>query len=214
MFPGMEEQFTPRYLNLVTAHLDSCKDFCDFFGVTTTIVPHEEGNVKGFTVKSYRNPEKDPDSFEFDYDPFWDDGSDWSHEGVDDVDLPEDNLPEIVNKIPDDDEEIIETTKTWVSKMMSDMGLCPFTKGGEQAGLPIGPVYYAVDRTTSIEEMYARYWQEVVRVEQQPEKWHVDTDTDCPRRRNFVAADIFPSALGFPRWWRTRRCWCSGELRT
>jgi hypothetical protein len=171
MFPGMEEQFTPRYLNLVTAHLDSCKDVCDHFGITTTIVPHvEQGNVKGFTVKSYRNPDKDPDNLEFDYDPFWDDGSDWSHEGVDDVDLPEDNLPEIVNKIPDDDEEIIETTKTWVSKMMSDMGLCPFTKGGEEAGLPIGPVYYAVDRTTSIEEMYARYWQEVVRVEDQPEK--------------------------------------------
>jgi hypothetical protein len=38
------------------------------------------------------------------------------------------------------------------------------------AGLPMGPVYYAVERCTQVEDMYARYWKEVVRVEQNPEK--------------------------------------------
>ena len=80
----MESEFTPRYLNLVTAHLDSCKDCCDFFGISTTLVPFiKDGRVKGFTIKSFRNPDKDPDNLEFAYDPFWDDGDDWNYEGID-----------------------------------------------------------------------------------------------------------------------------------
>jgi hypothetical protein len=50
------------------------------------------------------------------------------------------------------------------------MGICPFTSGAEMAGLPMGPVFYTIERTTSIEDMYARYWKEVVRVEQQSER--------------------------------------------
>jgi len=170
LFPGMESQFTPRYLNLVTAHLDGCKDVTDSFGVTTTLQPYMKGGrVKGFIIKSFRNPDKDPDSYEFDYDPFWDDGDDWNYEGVDDQDLPEDKYPEIVDKIPDDDDKIISVSKAWVKKICSDMGICPFSKGADEAGLPIGPVFYTIDRSTSLEDMYARYWQEVVRVESQDE---------------------------------------------
>lgn len=119
----MEEQFTPRYLNLVTAHLDSCKDVCDHFGIATVVVPFvQDKRVKGFTVKSYRNPDKDPDSLEFAYDPFWDDGDDWDYEGIDDEydDKGQKKFPDIVDKIPDDDEKIIAITKSWVSKMMSE----------------------------------------------------------------------------------------------
>ncbi|CAJ1963992.1 unnamed protein product [Cylindrotheca closterium] len=168
LFPDMESQFTPRYLNLVTAHLDGCKDVTDNFGVTTTLQPYiSGGKVKGFTVKSFRNPDKDPDNYEFDYDPFWDDGDDWNYEGVDDEDLAVDKYPEIVDKIPDDDDKIIDISKAWVEKICSDMGICPFSKGAEEAGLPIGPVFYCIDRCTSLEDMYARYWAEVVRVENQ-----------------------------------------------
>jgi hypothetical protein len=170
----MEDQFIPRYLNLVTAHLDSCKDVCDFFGISTTLLPFvKEGTVKGFTVKSFRNADKEGDDMEFGYDPFWDDGDEWNYEGVDDEEeeggIPEPKYPEIVNKIPDDDDEIIQGSKRWVDKICSDMGVCPFSKGSDLAGLPIGPVYYAVDRSTSMEDMYARYWREVVRVEEQDE---------------------------------------------
>lgn len=191
----MESQLTPRYLNLVTAHLDTCKDVCDFFGILTTVQPYlKDGRVQGFTVKSFRPPDHDPDKLQFEYDPFWDDGDDWSYEGVDAEYEAEEreaaaaavavggempllstlstkpNYPDIVNKIPDDDEDILTVSKNWVAKICSDMGICPFTSGADQAGLPIGPVYYTIDRSTSMEDVYARYWKEVVRVEQQAER--------------------------------------------
>lgn len=177
LFPEMGEQMTPRLLNLVTAHLDSCKDVCDFFGISTTLQPYVlDGKVKGFTVKSFRNPDRDPDNMEFEYDPFWDEADDWDYEGIDaeyekeeapDADKVE--YPEIVNKVPDDDKEIEKLSQDWVAKICSDMGVCPFTSGANLAGLPMGPVYYTTDRSTTFEDMYARYWEEVVRVESQPE---------------------------------------------
>lgn len=177
LFPQMESFIQrPGYLNRLLGHLDCCKDVCDHFGINTIVVPYvQKGTVTGFTVKSYRNPEKDmtDGDYKFDYDPFWDDGDDWSHEGIDeeqDGQTHQRSYPDIVNKIPDDDDAIIDTTKVWVDKMMSDMGICPFTSGPNLAGLPMGKVFYTVERCTSMEEMYARYWKEVVRVEQNPEK--------------------------------------------
>ena len=75
LFPNMHEKLTtPRFFNLITAHLDACKDVCDFFGITTTLQPFvKDGTIHGFTVKSFRNPGSDPNSMEFEYDPFWDD---------------------------------------------------------------------------------------------------------------------------------------------
>lgn len=191
LFPSMQEQFSSqRYLNVVTAHLDSCKDVCDYFGITTTVQPYvKDQRVRGFTVKSFRKADHDPEKMEFPYDPFWDDGDDWDYQGIDDEYEEEAaaadgaagtaagakptgpaRYPEIVNKIPDDDDEIFKASKAWVAKICSDMGICPFTSGAEMAGLPIGPVHYAVDRSTSMEDMYARYWQEVVRVEGRSER--------------------------------------------
>ena len=167
----MEDKFTSKFLNLVTAHLDTCKDVCDYFGVTTTLLPFvQDGKVSGFTVKSFRNPDKDPDSFEFEYDPFWDDGDDWDYSGVDEEEggpIPESKYPDIVDKIPDDDEKIIDISKVWVNKICSDMGICPFSKGPDKAGLPMGPVYYTIDRSAAFEDVYASYWSEVVRVQDQ-----------------------------------------------
>jgi hypothetical protein len=168
---------TPRFLNILLGHLDACKDVCDHFGITTALVPYKnKAKIVGFTVKSHRNPDKNQDDFEFAYDPFWDDGTDFDalYAGIDDELEAEAkkklNLPEIEDKIPADDDKIINITKVWVSKLMSDMGICPFTQGAELAGLPMGPVFYTVDRATSMEDMYARYWKEVVRIEQQSEK--------------------------------------------
>mmetsp|Transcript_23095 Transcript_23095/g.54588 ORF Transcript_23095/g.54588 Transcript_23095/m.54588 type:complete len:535 (-) Transcript_23095:129-1733(-) len=183
LFPEMGDKMTPRYLNLITAHLDACKDVCDYFGVVTTLQPFVEGGVvKGFTMKSYRNPDKDPNNMEWDYDPFWDDMDDFDYSGIDaefekeeaeakgyEIKTAEE-LPEIANKIPDNDEEIEQLSKDWVAKICSDMGVCPFTSGASMAGLPIGPVYYTTDRSSSFEDMYAVYWQEVVRVAEQSEK--------------------------------------------
>ena len=125
IYPEMQEKFAePRFLNLLMAHLDACKDVCDNFGITTTLLPYQkEGKIVGFTVKSFRNPEK-KDDFDFDYDPFWDDGTDFEalYDGIDDEDMPKDKFPEIVDKVPSDDEKIISITKSWVGKLMSDMG--------------------------------------------------------------------------------------------
>lgn len=137
-------------------------------------------------------------NFQFAPDPMWDNDDEWdalekeiaraARDEEEMYDNPDDNdgvsnggtldedamimkgLPEIVNKIPDEDDTIVTITKTWVNKMMSDMGICPFTNGAEMAGLPMGLVYYTVDRCSSMEDMYASYWKEVVRVEQMNEK--------------------------------------------
>lgn len=49
--------------------------------------------------------------------------------------------------------------------MMSNMGICPFTSGPDMAGLPLGKVFYTVDRCEKIEHVYASYWKELVRLE-------------------------------------------------
>ena len=180
MYPQMEDQLnTPRFLNLLFAHLDSCKDVCDHFGITTTLVPYKQpktAKIVGFTVKSFRNPEQTnkEDAFEFAYDPYFDDGTDFEalYQGIDEEeDGPQlDPYPPIENRIPTDDDEIMATTKRWVSAVMSDMGICPFTQGAERAGLPIGNVFYCVDRSTGFEDVYAKYWHEVTRLEQNTEK--------------------------------------------
>lgn len=183
LYPEMEEQLNqkpPRYLNNILGHLDYCKDVCDHFGMTTNLIPYVDEKSKkilGFTSTSYKKPKPgaaadDDNEFNFGYDPYWDDGTDFEqlYSGVDDYDLPKDPYPQIVNKVPDDDEEIMEITKNWVQTMMSNLGICPFSPNAKQAGLPVGPVFYTVDRATSVEDMYARFWEEVVRVEQQTEK--------------------------------------------
>jgi hypothetical protein len=180
MYPSMQVDLVqPRYLNLIMAHLDCCKDVCDNFGITMTVTPYQkDGKVAGMTVKSFRNPDKSQeDDYDFAYDPMWDDGTDFEnlYTGVDDDEEDDDEMekdpyPEIENKVPDDDDQMIGITKKWVGRMMSDMGICPFSQDAERAGLPIGQVFYCVDRSTSFEDMYARYWNEVVRVEQNKEK--------------------------------------------
>jgi hypothetical protein len=175
MYPDMQAELVqPRYLNLLMAHLDCCKDVCDNFGITMTVTPYvKEGKVAGMTVKSFRNPDKSKeDDYDFAYDPMWDDGTDFEnlYTGVDDEEMEQDPYPEIENKIPEDDDHIIAITKKWTGRIISDMGICPFSQDAEMAGLPIGQVFYCVDRSTSMEDMYARYWNEVVRVEQNKEK--------------------------------------------
>ena len=177
VYPQMQEKFTARFLNLLTAHLDNCKDVCDFFGISTSLVPYmdKKGQVVGFTVRSHADPKSEQDDYDFNYDPFWDDGTDFEklYEGIDDEydDGPqEDPYPPIENKVPDDDDKIIDISKKWVNKICSEMGICPFTNGADKAGLPLGNVYYDVDRSTAMEDMYASYWKEVVRLENSNEK--------------------------------------------
>jgi len=154
----------------------------------------------GFVVKSYRNPNTltDDGEYNFEPDPFWDDDEDWDSldaeiaklaalegddgvggevgagggvasaaESTSDDDSDPSALP---NRIPDDDDEITETSRAWVAKMMADLGICPFTADADKSGMPMGPVYYAVDRSTRMEDVYSAYWKMVVKVEQSDER--------------------------------------------
>lgn len=121
----MEAEFTPSFINRLMGHLDACKDVCDHFGIKTILVPYlDKAKVVGFTAKSYSDPGDDDGEMEFAYDPFWDEDDIGDYTGIDaeEDEGAVDKYPEIVNKVPDDDDQIIGLTKTWVSKMMSDMG--------------------------------------------------------------------------------------------
>lgn len=194
----------PGYLNCIVNHLNACKDVCYNFGINCAVVPYlmdDHGNevdstrenlstcvVAGFTVKSYAGLYADggadsadsAGSYEFGYDPMWaEDEDEWELdpallEGDDDDDAY------FEHHVPDGDDEIYDVTKTWVSKMMSDMGVCPFTNGAEMAGLPMGKVFYEVERTNLVETLYEKYWNEVVRVEDNNERDLSTTLLICP----------------------------------
>mmetsp|Transcript_11492 Transcript_11492/g.17224 ORF Transcript_11492/g.17224 Transcript_11492/m.17224 type:complete len:609 (-) Transcript_11492:90-1916(-) len=182
LFPGMEQKLSnPKFLNKLMGHFDACKDVCDNFGVTTILVPHalaeQKQRILGFTVKSYRNPfasgaysgSADASDMKFAPDPFWDDDEEWDFSGVDEVDdynaFGDVVMPEIEDLSPKDDAVVVDISKKWVKKMMSDLALCPFTQSAEKSGIPLGPVHYQVDRVISMEDAYAAYWAEVCRIE-------------------------------------------------
>ena len=186
------------------AHLDACKDVCDNFGIDTVLVPYVDGSRddarRGFTVKSYRNPNgnaagtfhqgrdggsaggADNGDMIFGPDPFWDDDEVWDFGGADDEDdaaatataAGSKRMPAAAASVitpshlslPADDSSIISITESWVSRMMADLALCPFTQSSSKSGIPPGPVWYAVDRhATSPEDAYASYWREVSRIQ-------------------------------------------------
>lgn len=193
IYPNMIKRLNdPSFMDPLMVHLDNCKDVCDDFGVNTILYPYSETKggkttVVGFTVKSFKDRNKigtfaSDGNFEFAPDPLWND-DDWDlidneikaaaaedAEADDDDESDFSDLPEISDRVPDNDEQIISITKTWVNKMMSDMGICPFTNGAELAGIPMGSVFYAIDRSNSVEDVYFVYWKEVIRVQDANEK--------------------------------------------
>uniref|UniRef100_A0A7S1BFT2 Uncharacterized protein n=1 Tax=Corethron hystrix TaxID=216773 RepID=A0A7S1BFT2_9STRA len=177
------------------------KDVCDDFGISKVLFPYvDRGKIRGFTVKCYAMENQMDEDYEFDYDPMWDDYTppDLSH--LDDDDDDEFGARPVPHHVPDDDGEIIERTKSWVNKMMSDLGVCPFTVGAEKAGLPLGNVYYCVDRCTVMEEMYASYWKEVVRVERADQSDLSTTLLIAPEFaiNNVEVFDMFSTTLSQP----------------
>lgn len=179
------------------AHFDACKDVCDNFGVNTVLVPYvaDSNNnnmvLRGFTIKSYRNPHgtagtfmqggEDGSDMVFAPDPFWDDDEEWDFSGMDDDDDDDDNqdgnnviasnrgkqmeAEASMPLIPQDDDVIIQLSKQWVDKMMADLALCPFTQSATKSGIPLGPVRYHIDRVSTFEEAYMAYWSEVCKIE-------------------------------------------------
>jgi hypothetical protein len=203
LYPQMQTQInTPSYMQRLFAHLDHCKDVCDHFGISVTLVPLVDPKTKqtvGFTSKSFRNPkdsrngDESDEDMQFPYDPMWDDGTDYDnlYKGIDDeyegpsslqgregggaaagaAGMTAGLLPPPNTSTPDDDDEMIRVTKEWVGRLMSDMGICPFTQGPDRAGLPVGNVFYRVDRRGDrVEDAYAQFWREASRLENVPER--------------------------------------------
>lgn len=171
----------PEYVEALMGHLDVCKDVCDNFGIHTLLVPEQTltQRVIGFTVKSYKSDRaynaNEEGEYDFEPDPMWDDVH---YEPMFNFEaLPDDNdphtppMPEIDwTQVDKEDKAVVQFTKEWVKRMMSDLALCPFTNGSDRAGLPMGPVFYTVERAQTVEETYRAYWREVVRVEQATEQ--------------------------------------------
>jgi len=193
LYPNMQEQLSnPSFLNRLLGHFDNCKDVCDTFGTGIVMMPlanpAQPKVVTGFTVKSYKSENplatvSEDGEYNFSPDPFWDDDFDPLLQDPDLAaglyDDEDDDVgvatsvaaqPEIQTLVPPDDETIENITRKWVDRLMSSMGICPFTSGPDLAGMPMGNVFYTTDRSTEVEDVYARYWKEVVRVEQSNEK--------------------------------------------
>jgi len=182
LFPGMTAEFSnPAFVAKLMGHLDACKDVCDSFGVNTVLMPCVDPSnnkvIQGFTVKSYRNANNvagtyssDASEMKFAPDPLWDDDEEWDFSGIDEDEDGTASAEMIQTAAPKEDSVVIDLSKNWVDKMMSDLALCPFTQSSIKSGIPPGPVHYHVDRVTSMEEAYTAYWSEVCRIEEADEE--------------------------------------------
>ncbi|KAJ1480739.1 hypothetical protein T484DRAFT_1809680 [Baffinella frigidus] len=156
-------------VNRLVGHLQICQDCCDDFGnfVTLTVVP-TSGEVETMPLFLLKNLQA-ADSSDDDEDS-WDEDDDWG----DDADIlakyanllgdeggkdaKAQALYNQLSNVPAGDPEVTSIIRDWVRVIVSDMGVCPFSKNPDQAGLPAGPVHYPISRQTRVEDMY---WKEV-----------------------------------------------------
>merc|ERR1712167_505823 len=62
--------------------------------------------------------------------------------------------------------DALELSRQWSKAMLSDLKICPYTYSADAAGLPPGPVRYAVFDGSTAESVYAAYWNEIALVQQ------------------------------------------------
>jgi hypothetical protein len=134
--------------------------------------PHRRSQPAGLSRPSCAHREDD-DSWD---DDDWGDDSDILAKyanllGDDDgKDSKEEEEFKKLTDVPKDDEAVTNIIRDWVRVIISDMGVCPFSRDPDHAGLPAGPVHYPISRQTTVEEMYAEYWKEVNFLVSAPEK--------------------------------------------
>ena len=102
-------------------------------------VPTADKEPPLFYVKNYQfgRAGQDEDS--------WDDDDDWGEDllakyadvlAKDKEVSAEDVALAKLNEVPKDDKDIIGVIRDWVNVIISDMGICPFSKNADAAGLP------------------------------------------------------------------------------
>jgi len=167
VYPNMQQQFSTIYLDRLLVHLETCMDLCEDFGRTTIIETYKDEtygqdthHIAGFKVTSYKDRNN------------WQKGSEanWPLSGQSWQNGSGQSWQQERDTIPKDDFTISDATKRWVNDLISGMNICPYTDGSEMAGLPTGRVRYIVDRSTTMEEMYASFWKERVKMEHSTEK--------------------------------------------
>lgn len=155
-------------------HLNVCADICISFGSSVTYRLGLDETATNLVVKLTRSRELGDE--EWGYDPLWDNDDDnWvtldEEEVVEDEEkVKEELFHSMPENVPDGDNVIVEQSRLWVDTMMSSLALCPFTSGADLAGLPMGNIRYEVDRVSTIEGVYEKYWKEVMIMDEENEK--------------------------------------------
>lgn len=179
LFPDCKQLAEIGAVERLTNHLEICRDNCERFGTELLTFPIDpaapaghpnNGPFPGLLIKNIGAQK------EFADDDFWDD--DWDLDPALLARLREDDdiggltsaQRDALSHVPDDDQELLDLTQSWVSAMIADMGVCPFTTSSTKAGLPLGDIHYPVCRDEKAEEVYAAYWREVVLIERTDER--------------------------------------------
>jgi hypothetical protein len=211
MIPEVDSLSDRRVLQDVYDHLELCQDCCESFGQNVAIFPIPAGKdgspAAAFEVRPIRGGSgKGSSQEEFGYDPLWDDDDDWD---IDRSMLPEgyemeesQNIvkAELLNSVPDSEEEILRITKTWNEAVIAGLGVCPFAVNAEKAGLPVGQIHYPISGSTTAEAVYHDYWREVEYLLSSDERSVSTTLLVTPQfgLENVEAFDILSTSLTQP----------------
>ena len=150
-FDGCTALKNPTAVNRLIGHMDVCADCCEEFGssIKLTAIPTVDKEPPLMYLKNYNwdRKEEDEDS--------WDDDDDFAADLLakyadvlkkDRQENAEDIALQKLNDVPKDDQSIINVIRDWVNVIISDMGVCPFSKNADNAGLPVGPGEPCMDR--------------------------------------------------------------------
>lgn len=73
----------------------------------------------------------------------------------------EDINTETIFPVEPKDDIVLKDMKGWISKVIADFAVCPFTVDAHRSGIPVGGVRYRISRAHTPEEAFLRYWEEV-----------------------------------------------------
>ncbi|EKX50804.1 hypothetical protein GUITHDRAFT_103393 [Guillardia theta CCMP2712] len=161
-FPACKVISNPLAVNKLVGHLEVCKDCCESFGSTVTlrVISRGEQESPYFQIKSIQGT-ANSDGFDEDDDDDWDILSKYADLLDGEETTPAEIELEKLTQVPEDDAEVLKIIRDWVNVIISDMGVCPFSRSADKAGLPLGPVHYSISRQSRPEEIYSEYWKEV-----------------------------------------------------
>ena len=153
----------------VLQHISDCADVCEYVGETLLIAGRHPSAVPGddepgaapcpmLLLRSFRQAA---------YGNFGDENY-----GMDDPFAALDDGLAFGDKISSfaSDACVLGQTRAWVEGVIVDMKVCPFSVDANRAGLPVGGVTYPITHATTGEEVYERFWEQVLELQATEEK--------------------------------------------